>query len=169
MKFGGFSDDIEFMVYHGAYHSLNQIEKKLSGGLVFENPGPFINVFLGILVVFLVLRRVFGLLGKSRNRGQMKLAIPAHWSTTEGQIIAASVEKIVHNKKNDNNDEDLYFPRITFEYTVDGHRYTGIQAVGKPENIMEKASHLLTHFQTGSEVLVYYDPQKPSLSRFSVG
>ena len=136
---------------------------------MFENPGQFIIVFLGILVIFLVFRRVFEFLGKNRNRGQMKLAIPAHWRTTEGQIIASSVEKIAHNKKNDNNDEDLYFPLITYEYTVDDHSYTGKQAVGKPENIMEKASHLLTHFQTGSEVLVYYDPQKPSLSRFSMG
>ena len=135
---------------------------------MFENFVPFINVFLGILVIFLVFRRVIEFLGKNRNRGQMGLAIPAHWRTTEGQIIASSVEKIVHNKKN-NNDEDLYFPLITYEYTIDGHCYTGKQAVGKPENIMEKPRHVLTHYQTGIEVLVYFDPQKPSLSRFSMG
>ena len=99
----------------------------------------------------------------------MKLAIPAHWRTTQGQIIAASVKKIERQEENEEEEEEgLYFPGVEFAYTVNGKRYTSKQAVGRPNNTKEKVNHILTHYQIGSEVLVYYDPQKPSHARFSM-
>ena len=138
---------------------------------MFENLGPFINVFLGILVVFLVFRRVFGLLGKTRGHSPLKLSIPNHWRTTEGEVIAAVTKKIerpMESAEDEENDEVLYFPIVEFAYTVKGKRYTGHQAFARPNSNTESVNSSLADYPVGMELLVYYDPQNPTRARFSM-
>lgn len=84
------------------------------------------------------------------------------WPTTGGSVISSHVEE-----KRDYDDEGnlnrTYYPIIEYEYTVGGDRFQGdsYQAL-KTSMSRRKARQVVSGYNPGEEVTVFYNPEKPS-------
>jgi hypothetical protein len=121
-------------------------------------------LLLGIMcigAVFLAAAGVGVLLYINQTRSRKNVVIPPNWSAITGRITATKVEETA------DDEDDFYYPSIEYEYTVEGQVYTGKQAVGKPYNFTAKAKQILAHYPVGSEIAVYYNPEKPAETRLA--
>lgn len=92
-------------------------------------------------------------------------AVRAHQPTT-GTVTAAQMDSYNSGVGARASGETTYYrPNVTYEYTVDGETYTSENiAFGKEidTNSRDRATGVLSKFDTGSSVTVYYDPTNPA-------
>jgi hypothetical protein len=83
------------------------------------------------------------------------------WPTTVGYVTDAWIsERSVTTGRTSRPD---YSPRLRYEYVVNGRRYEGdrIRAGQEGFSARWRATAILTRYQIGTEVTVYYDPDDP--------
>lgn len=105
------------------------------------------------------------LLWVNRKRRQRLDAVSPEWLATTGRITGTSIEEAVRTQV---GEDILYYPAVTFEYTVAGQVYAGKQAVGRPHNMTFRAKRALEKYPVGAAVPVTYNPQAPSEARLVV-
>jgi hypothetical protein len=118
--------------------------------------GPLICGVSCIVIAFIAVIGVVVLIWVNSKRGKEKALINPNWSSVTGQIISAEL---------DVDDEAIISPVISFEYTIDDQVYTASQVVGRPSNLKSKALKTLTLYPLESDVVVYYNPEKPEEAR----
>jgi hypothetical protein len=123
---------------------------------------PLITGLLCIGIPFLVLVGVIVLLYINHTRNREKMVVPPSWPGVSGRVTVARVVETVRTRV---DDDAFYYPYIEFEYYVAGQVYTGKQAVGRPFNLESKAKRTLAHYPPGTDVAVYYNPEKPDEAR----
>jgi len=126
---------------------------------------PLITGLFCIGIAFLALVGVIVLLYINHTRSRKMMAINPNWPAVPGRVTVARVEECDRTKV---DDDTFYSPFIEFEYTVVGQVYTGKQAVGRPSNLESLATRILAHYPPGTEVVVYYNLEKPDEARLLV-
>ena len=95
----------------------------------------------------------------------------AHWPTTTGKILEASLYQ--SNTWNDHfGTEGTYIPKLRYSYKVDGVTYEGHNqtlSAGVFTFFFDKVSRAEAHavidpYNTGDVVTVYYDPADPAMA-----
>ncbi|MBU1662097.1 MAG: DUF3592 domain-containing protein [Chloroflexi bacterium] len=115
--------------------------------------GIFILAF-STLGIFLIIYSI-----RSRKKAEVSQA----WPSTLGQVITAEVKQST-STDDDGETHYSYYPSVEYEYQVGGQTYTGKRiAFGgiKGHGSESKAAADLARFPTGSQVTVYYNPEKP--------
>jgi hypothetical protein len=95
--------------------------------------------------------------------------------TTEAEILSSDIESAT--EQDDGETEVEYYPRIEYEYTVDGTSYTDVRVFhasqvgneagelrGKEFDSQNKAQNIASKYQSGSTATVRYDPGDHELS-----
>jgi hypothetical protein len=88
------------------------------------------------------------------------------WPTVEGRIIESKVEERVHDD-DDGNRSYYYEAVITYEYFVNGSRYTSSRLGWEDYLVRDsraEAQQFADSYPTGKVVIVHYDPEKPEFS-----
>ena len=128
----------------------------------------FFSLLIGLLFIVipvLVLVVVVRLIYINQKRSREKKAIPQNWRVATGRVTEVSVEEAVRTRV---EDDPFYYPNVQFEYVVEGRAYNGSQAVGRPCNNTSMAKQTLKYYPVGSEIPVYYNPERPEESRLQV-
>jgi hypothetical protein len=62
-------------------------------------------------------------------------------------------------------------PKVVYEYTVDGMRYTSarLALVEEESTIRDLAKEKVSRYAAGQQVTVYYDPKKPENATLEIG
>lgn len=130
------------------------------------------NVLFGLLFVAVGL----GIGGFAVHDGYMSVQdVNSAVETTEGTIQSSDV---VEDREYEDDETELeYYPRITYEYTVDGQTHTGERIYSHLDRNQEpgelpgveydaewKAREEADRYQPGSRVTVYYYPGNPERS-----
>ena len=106
--------------------------------------------------LFPVFLAVVGLSGLMQAFRAWRRAVAAqHWPIAQGRVTTSTVDKAWTPEKTD------YW--IKYEYTVDGHKYTGNTITFGPPirpNVNKRRAQL-SHYAVGKRVPVYYDPHNP--------
>ncbi len=123
---------------------------------------PLITGFPCIGLAFLALVGVIVLLYINHTRSREKMVVPPSRPGVSGRVTVARVAESVRTRV---DDDAFYSPYIEFEYNVADQVYTGKQAVGRPFNLESKAKRTLAHYPPGTDVAVYYNPEKPDDAR----
>ncbi len=116
----------------------------LCGGLCALLPG-----VLGILLLFLYFR----------NKRKTKES--RDWAATSGNIIRSEVNKIVDDE---DSSKVSFLPKLEYEYYVDDATYRSKRiSFGSAHDFAsrQKAEEFIRQFPMGSQITVYYDPNKP--------
>lgn len=124
--------------------------------------GPLLVGLLFILVPVLVLIGVITLLRKNKTGMRRTTSIPAGWRATKARVTGGNVEEAIRIRV---EDDAFYYPMVVFEYTVEGREYTGSQGVERPYNYAGRANKTLAQYPVGSEIVVYYNPERPADAR----
>jgi len=95
--------------------------------------------------------------------------------TTSAEILSSDIETAT--EQDDGETEVEYYPRIEYEYTVDGSSYTDVRVFhatqvgneagelrGKEFDDENKAQNVVSRYQSGSTATVRYDPDDPEVS-----
>lgn len=94
---------------------------------------------------------------RDRRRARAALA----WPAAGGRIVESRVEE----KRLPGDRPNVRFaPRITYEYTVDGHTYRSDRIAFAEvfwSLARRAAAAKVARYPAGAEVTVYYDPQRP--------
>ena len=109
---------------------------------------------LGALGIFLIFYSI-----RSRKKAEASQA----WPSTMGRIVAAEVKRSV-STDDDDRTRYSYYPSVQYEYSVGSQTYTGKRiAFGGVTGYSSesRAAADLAHFPQGSQVAVYYNPEKP--------
>jgi hypothetical protein len=83
------------------------------------------------------------------------------WPTTVGTVVSVAVDEVGYGV------ETHWFPRVTYQYTVQGRTMLSTQITpGQQPHWRESvdASHFLERYVTRSRVLVYYNPENAAES-----
>lgn len=96
-------------------------------------------------------------------------------ATTEAEIISAGIES--DTELDEGEQETEYYPRIEYEYSVDGTDYSGERVFhssqvnnepgelrGKEFDARDDAADVVTTYEAGTDATLYYDPADPSVS-----
>ena len=96
-------------------------------------------------------------------------------STTEAEIISADIKSATEVEEGERETE--YYPRIEYEYSVDGTGYSGVRVFhssqvntepgelrGKEFDSRNDAADVVNTYGTGTVATLYYDPADPSVS-----
>ena len=124
--------------------------------------GPLLVGLLFILVPVLVLIGVIAFLRKNKTGMRRITSIPAGWRATKARVTGGNVEEAIRTRV---EDDPFYYPMVAFEYTVEGRAYTGSQGVERPYNYAGRAKKTLAQYPIGSEIVVYYNPERPADAR----
>ena len=91
-----------------------------------------------------------------------------NWPSTEGVILASEVKTDL-GKSDDV--EPKYKAAVTYRYAVDGYEHTGERVSFAGQTFLKKgkAESLVTIYNKGKRVKVYYDPKTPHISVLEPG
>lgn len=82
------------------------------------------------------------------------------WPTAGGTVLYSEVEEDY-----DSEDGYTYYPRVTYQYNVDGQAYESDRVFFGADNTPEEDAYaIVAQFPAGSMVTVYYNPDKPKQS-----
>ena len=93
------------------------------------------------------------------------------WTKVEGRVVSATVRvdvEVHSTQASKTRREELrrYYPSITYEWTVDGERFSGLRyRLGEPyEKFNERTDAVAAaaKFRTDAPITVYYDADHPS-------
>jgi len=119
-------------------------------------PPVFAAVGVGMLVIGVI--------------GLRQAAASRDWPTTQGVIVSSAVERVRRNDP-DRGFTTTFHARISFNYSVGGEPYTG-DRVGFGDygsNTNHHARSVVRQYPVGSQVTVYYDPNRPQSSLLEPG
>ncbi len=96
------------------------------------------------------------------NQGQQAVVASQSWPSTTGTVIRAFAET-----SSSGDGIISYYPRIIYEYEVDGQRYQGkdlrasdrFMTKGMPQI---KVMEIVDQYPAGTQVVVYYNPANPA-------
>lgn len=108
-------------------------------------------VFLLLGVIFLIV----GLVAMKRAKAAQS------WPSISGTVDRTDV--VQHeDSDSEGNSSVTYEPVVEYSYSVMGQPYTGKRiAFGTNRYNYKKAEEIVTRYQAGSRVNVYYNPEKP--------
>lgn len=88
-------------------------------------------------------------------------AASAGWPTTEGLIVASSVEEHGHLKTDGRS--PTFHAKVAYEYKLGGQRYESSQLSYKSYGTSKaaRAKRIVEKYPVGTEVTIYYNPMKP--------
>lgn len=91
-----------------------------------------------------------------------------NWPSTEGVILASEVKTDL-GKSDDV--EPKYKAAVNYRYAVEGYEYTGERVSFSGQTFLKKgkADSLVTRYNKGKRVKVYYDPKTPHVSVLEPG
>jgi hypothetical protein len=91
------------------------------------------------------------------------------WPSVEGQVTIATVE--MKTESDDDGTTTKYSPRVVYTYAISGQQHTSDQVV--PGARLWHASRARAEaklaYQTGQQVTVYYNPNKPDHAVLEAG
>jgi len=83
------------------------------------------------------------------------------WPKTKATVVSAEVEE-KHEYDEDGDKHVYYYPRIHYDYQVDGQFYNGFRYKLLEASMSKRKAHeFISNFMTGDILTVYYDPEKP--------
>ncbi|MBN1976502.1 MAG: DUF3592 domain-containing protein [Anaerolineae bacterium] len=91
------------------------------------------------------------------------------WPSVEGQVKVAAVERKVES------DEDgtttSYSPRVVYTYAISGQQYMSDQVIvgARRWHSSQARAEAKLAYQTGQQVTVYYNPNKPDQAVLEAG
>lgn len=131
----------------------------MSGLSSLNNLGPMIA---GIVAIPFIIIAVVFVVAALRSRRQVSAA--QDWPTVNGKVIYATVETR-HSHSSHGGTTTSYYPKVTYEYTVNGQRYQnsrisfGLEVgLGNYNAVLRKVAT----YPINSTVQIYYDPNDPS-------
>lgn len=112
-----------------------------------NHPGAIIFAVIGIILLI-------GLIGNLIRKSKA-----TKWPTAKGTILTSTVEL----RKSTGNSM-LYYPLVEYSFEIAGLRYSGrdIDGTSTGISIEGMAKGVADKYPVGSEVTVYYKPEKPS-------
>lgn len=122
-----------------------------------EGSGPFRGVLLPILIG-LVIVGVGGYVyvdeGAALDSGV----------EVDATVVGSDVEQRIRYDA-DGDRRTVYYPRVTYEYSVDGETYrsSNLRAgLGRESMLESNARRTVERYPVGAQVTAYYDPENPS-------
>jgi hypothetical protein len=84
------------------------------------------------------------------------------WQTTDGTVLHSRVFDA--SIQNSEGVQPRFIPEVTFEYTVDGQRWTSNRLSNLYDHyqLPTTVEKIIQHYPAGTSVNVRYDPQNPS-------
>ena len=85
------------------------------------------------------------------------------WPSVQGTISSSSVSKRT-SRGSDHRTRTTYYPKVGFQYQVDGRRYTSSRiafGTGESGGSAKWARKVVNTYPVGKTVAVYYNPQDP--------
>ena len=113
-------------------------------------------ITIGVIGLFLVVfNAVFlGILFFMRRR----MATVKTWPSTMGTVVASYLER----RRSSSNNGSTNYPVVQYSYQVNGQMYQGTKLAPGPEVGGTGAGKVVARYPAGAQVMVFYDPQKPS-------
>ena len=120
-----------------------------------------------ITLVSLVAGLVLLILGVRDIMGGMK---SRSWPTTDGYVNSATIQKH-YPSTSDHTRTPTYTPKVYYEYTVDGKKYTAhrVSFSGATGGKYGDAEEVVNRYPVGSKITVYYDPDNRAESVLEPG
>jgi len=85
------------------------------------------------------------------------------WHTVSGAVVESKVVAQRHHDIKENRTSTSYEPVVNYTYPVDGSTLQGNRiGFGFGTYNKAKADQIVARYKPGSQVTVYYDPQKPA-------
>lgn len=104
--------------------------------------------------VLLILNAVFlGVIFFMRRR----MATVSQWPSTMGTVIASYLERRSSSEGGSTN-----YPVVQYSYQVNGQMFQSAKLAPGPEMGGTGAGKVVARYPAGAQVMVFYDPQKPS-------
>ena len=121
--------------------------------------------FLAILLFIALMAAMAALDGWNRYKSGKT---SQNWPSTEGVVLTSGVKTDL-GKSDDV--EPKYEAAVTYRYAVDGYEYTGEKVSFAGQTFLKKgkADSLVTRYNKGKRVKVYYDPKTPHVSVLEPG
>ena len=110
---------------------------------------------IGIVgIVLVILNAVFlGIIYFMRKR----MAVVSQWPSTMGTVVMSTIEW-----RSDSEGGSTAYPVVQYSYQVNGQAYQGYKLAPGPEVGGSGAKKVVAKYPAGAQVMVFYDPQKPS-------
>jgi len=91
------------------------------------------------------------------------------WPTTEATVVSTEVEE-KHEYDEDGDKHVYYYPRIHYDYRVEGQFYNGFKyKLLEVSMSKRKAYEFVSNFMAGDKLTAYYDPENPAESVLQPG
>jgi hypothetical protein len=98
-------------------------------------------------------------------RSRRKAEASKTWPTTSGRIVRAEVRRVQYTDYDDGDSSTYwrYYPLVEYEYRVGDQTYIGHRTAFTEKAFTSEAGaqRQIARFPVGSEVMVYYNPEKP--------
>jgi hypothetical protein len=79
------------------------------------------------------------------------------WPSTMGTVVSSEIEL-----RSDSDSGTTEYPAVTYSYQVNGQAYQNEKLAPGPEIGGSGARKVVAKYPAGAQVMVFYDPQKPS-------
>jgi hypothetical protein len=91
------------------------------------------------------------------------------WPPVEGQVNVATVE--MKTESDEDGTTTSYSPRVVYTYAIAGQQYTSDQVVvgARRWHSSQARAEAKLAYQTGQQVTVYYNPNKPAQAVLEAG
>jgi len=89
--------------------------------------------------------------------------ITRRFQKTEGKVISSEL------KRNYDDDGVSYEPLVHYEYSVEGKAYQNSVYSTAPIDRLKKVQRILSYYEPGKIITVFYNPGKPEDSVLQVG
>lgn len=110
---------------------------------------------IGIVgIVLVILNAVFlGIIYFMRRR----MAVVSQWPSTMGTVVLSTIEW-----RSSSDSGSTAYPVVQYSYQVNGQAYQSYKLAPGPEVGGTGAKKVVAKYPAGAQVMVFYDPQKPS-------
>ena len=85
-----------------------------------------------------------------------RMAVVSQWPSTMGTVVNSYLER------RSSSDGSTNYPVVQYSYQVGGQMYQSSKLAPGPEVGGTGAGKVVARYPAGAQVLVFYDPQKPS-------
>jgi hypothetical protein len=107
-----------------------------------------------LVIVLLILNVIFlGVIFFMRRR----MATVSQWPSTMGQVMMSTIQL-----RSSSEGGSTEYPVVQYSYQVGGQGYQSMKIAPGPEMGGTGARKVVAKYQPGTQVMVFYDPQKPS-------
>lgn len=111
--------------------------------------------------IFLMAWGVYEIKGSNESR---------NWPSTQGTISSSYISEQTRRDSN-RRTSITYFPRVLYQYKVDGRHYTShrIEFGGESGGMKRMAKKVVDKYPAGKKVTVHYNPQDPQYAILEAG